>query len=558
MVRGLCGPGIVTLVGLLSTAGCSSSAPSKPAPMSAATSIRLSQVEAIPTTVGAPEEILVTFDEPLDGTTVAGNVRLLAARPGGQWVADPPIDVAWSATRPTEVRVRSRSGSRLPQGEEFHLVVGTGIRSATGQALPEDLSGYFATDYDLVLGADGVPALGGERKAIFTISDIHLGDSRAVALGYGWTVKNRADLATFLGLVRQSPNVKELVIAGDLLDEWVAPMQVRPFPAGTDEAGFVDDVARTNGDVFGALRALIGGGAVRVTYVPGNHDMLARSADISRILPGIFQARDAQGLGAYVPADHPQYVFEHGHRYDFFSSPDPISNRNITRTDSILPPGFFVSKIASSHDAETNRAPGALLSGTQDAGLAEYGLYWVAWQAILLDRPVTEKHDVPVIETGIDGYEKTYAIDDLVPQLTLGGLDVVLYQGIESSWYDRQEANRVQVPVPKEMATAAAALGPLIDAEAGIQYFWNVASDKRVVVFGHTHESRVVPSFNLRLQGTVYANSGTWVDRWSGYPTMTFVVIFPPREGRVLTSVATYRYRPGLPPEKLDSAAFPE
>ncbi|MBU4121946.1 MAG: hypothetical protein KKA48_10400, partial [Proteobacteria bacterium] len=50
--------------------------------------------------------------------------------------------------------------------------------------------------------------------------------------------------------------------------------------------------------------------------------------------------------------------------------------------------------------------------------------------------------------------------------------------------------------------------------------------------------------FNLKLQKTVYVNSGTWVDADPyPYPTMTFAVIIPQKtNGSTTEYIATYQY----------------
>jgi len=55
----------------------------------------------------------------------------------------------------------------------------------------------------------------------------------------------------------------------------------------------------------------------------------------------------------------------------------------------------------------------------------------------------------------------------------------------------------------------------------------NPTSDKRVVVFGHTHEPKIVASENSVNKKCVYVNSGTWIDHNPGKTTMNFVVITP-------------------------------
>jgi len=67
-------------------------------------------------------------------------------------------------------------------------------------------------------------------------------------------------------------------------------------------------------------------------------------------------------------------------------------------------------------------------------------------------------------------------------------------------------------------------------------------SQKRIVVFGHTHEARIIPSENLKGQKTIYANSGTWIDKNTS-PTMTFIVITPQKSsGSTLEFVNLYNY----------------
>ena len=61
-------------------------------------------------------------------------------------------------------------------------------------------------------------------------------------------------------------------------------------------------------------------------------------------------------------------------------------------------------------------------------------------------------------------------------------------------------------------------------------------------MFGHTHGAIILPDTNLKKQKTIYANSGTWIDNASGYPTMTFVVITPPQSGCAVEIVNLYKY----------------
>jgi UDP-2,3-diacylglucosamine pyrophosphatase LpxH len=524
--------------------GCFSSSSEPSQPFTVTISIPTSNAQQTPATTAPVNAIILEFSEPIDARTVDGNVLLQVVKAGLTLVLpENPLEIVVDGQAPYRVIIRTKNGGKLPSGQLYQITVRTGLLAASGRAMAQDIVRFFATDYDFAMGA--IPELSDTRSVIVVISDIHLGDARSINEGYGWFIRNRNKLIGFLNLIRQKSYVKELVIAGDLFDEWVAPMDHEPLD-NTDESGFVDLIAAANIPVIDAINGIIQDGLIKVTYVPGNHDMLVQSADIQRIFPGIQEARDAQGLGAYAPDGHPEIVIEHGHRYDFFNGPDMISNRDITQTDSILPPGFFVTKIATTSDMEHNRSS-FYRQDLTDAQANEAGSYylpyWAAWELIMSQKPVNESWDDKIIKTGIDGYTAEYAINDLIPQYKSSGgpLDVNLYKGIVDNWNQREVGNQVPVSIPAEVAIAAGAFNPAMDAQSSVQYFLNTQSDKRIVVFGHTHHVELLSVSNHQGLGSIYANSGAWVD--NANPFCTFVAIFPQiNNGAVTTTVTTYQY----------------
>ncbi len=135
----------------------------------------------------------------------------------------------------------------------------------------------------------------GIRSQIVVISDLHLGAD----IAYAEINQNRADLIDFLSQVQDSPTVAELVINGDFFDEWFVPATTDTY-AGKDQADFVKRIASTNSEVFEAFNRIIQSGKIKVTYVPGNHDLSITAENVESVLPGINQARDdVQGLGTY-------------------------------------------------------------------------------------------------------------------------------------------------------------------------------------------------------------------------------------------------------------------
>ena len=94
-------------------------------------------------------------------------------------------------------------------------------------------------------------------------------------------------------------------------------------------------------------------------------------------------------------------------------------------------------------------------------------------------------------------------------------------------WTERQAYNNVLAYIPAEQAIKNAAVSTETDNQAVAQYFLNPNSDKRIVVFGHTHVAKIESSINHNGKKSIYANSGTWIDHNKIGTTMDFVIIAP-------------------------------
>ena len=368
-----------------------------------------------------------------------------------------------------------------------------------------------------------------KRDLVVVISDLHMGAD----LSYAEFNNNAKTLQSFLEKVRVSPKIKELVIAGDLVDEWFVPANVDTYQ-GKDQESFVKRIGETNKEVFEDFNQIIKEGKIKVTYLPGNHDLTVTAKEIESVLPGISQARDdVQGLGTYSPADMPQVAIEHAHRYNYFCAPDPLSNQDIA-PGTIMPPGYFFTRIAALHVVQQCKTPADTLpavvpnSSADESQQLMYG-YWQNWQFTINSFPITNKFDEKIIITNVDGFKGNYSVNDLVPfQTTPGGIiDVNLYKGMQDTWGERQKINHVAVSIPTAHAIQNVTEAKESDFQATNQYFTNPASDKRIVIFGHTHLATMYASTNTAGEKTIYANSGTWIDSNPGYTTMNFVVIAP-------------------------------
>ena len=374
---------------------------------------------------------------------------------------------------------------------------------------------------------EGVAALweaGGTRDKIVVISDIHLG----IDDSYTEMVKNRPLLIEFLRHLQSTTDVRELVIAGDFLDEWFLPVY---YPSYTDESQFYKDVIANNQSVIDELNNVIDSG-IKLVYVPGNHDMTLEAGVLQEAIPNIVQARDTKGLGAYHTGDRNEIVIEHGHRYDVFSAPDTVTNAELCgNDDTILPAGYFYARYAATWVLEGRPTVEKDLPVVTDVpdktDTDQYGayIYYSLLKGISSRMTPNESLDEKIFDMHIAGFDDAYTYLDFYPaQQEDGTISApVLFKNIQRSWAERQTLNNIKVPNSFIEAVAGTLDWEYYLEQAKAQYLDNPDENVDVVVFGHTH----VPSYQDMGDGRYYLNDGTWIDNNTDYPdaTRTFAVI---------------------------------
>jgi len=397
------------------------------------------------------------------------------------------------------------------------------------------------------------------RNKIVVISDLHLGAD----LSYSENVHHLPRLAQFLTEIRKSETVKELVIAGDMLDEWYVPSRNDTYNGGTQEE-FIKKIASVNKTVIDILNGIIQDGKVKVAYTPGNHDLLVPEAYVEEILPGIHQARDAgkQGIGTYHPDGYPQIAIEHGHRYDFFCSPDPFSNQD-RAPGSILPPGYFFTRIAVNSITNPPSAVGdttpvrTVTLHSTDATQVNAYIYYGIWKYVLTSYiPVKDNFDEKIIVTHLGHFNDTVRINDIIPYNAENGtIDMKLFSGIcsQQTWENRLAFNNVPVKTLAKDAIPGSLQTAFIDEQSNTQFFQNDSSNVRIVVFGHTHNPMIKSYTNARKGDCLYANSGTWIDKKvkngatadQDVENMDFLVLMPQSADTSMMKVERFKYRKG-------------
>lgn len=359
-----------------------------------------------------------------------------------------------------------------------------------------------------------------QRNKTVVISDLHMGvDDR-----YTETKKNRPLLIEFLHRLQNTDDVKELVIAGDFLDSWFLPVYYKSY---TDEDKFYKDAAVNNKEVINALKQLMQNG-ITLVYVAGNHDLTMKPKILDELLPGIVQIEEKQGLGRYYTGKRKEIVVEHGHRYDVFSAPDTVTNKELCgNDDTILPMGYFYARYGST--AYLEGYPKVLkdlpvVKNVPDpSDEDQYGAY--LYYSILKDvsercTPKAALQD-KIFDMHIAGFDDAYTFLDFYPTEQNDGTisAPVLFRNIQRTWAKRQKLNNVKQPNSFIEAASGCLDSSYYSKRAREVYLENPDESVDVVVFGHTH----IPGICINENGKIYVNSGTWVDNNTAYPEATCV-----------------------------------
>ena len=395
-----------------------------------------------------------------------------------------------------------------------------------------------------------------DRDKIVVISDLHLGGD----LSYSETVNHLPRLVEFLNEVRYSRTVKELVIGGDMFDEWFVPTRIDTYGGGS-QADFIMKSVAANQGVFDVLNGIIKDGKIKLTYLPGNHDMGFLPENIEKAMPGVNQARDAGDqyqVGTYHPDGYPEIAIEHGHRYDFFNA--------MLIGGATLPPGYFFARIAANsftdpttHETATKMPePYVTIKNPNDQEQKTKFLYYNLWKYVLTDIIyVKDDFSEPIIKTNVGGFTKTYAINDVLPKNSIdGSIQVDLYNDLftQTNWEERLRYNNVSMMTNIDSALVGSIKPGFLDSQADVQYFQKPSSNVRIVVFGHSHDPKIKTYTNIKGGMCIYANSGTWEDkktRDKNAPIdqdnlkMDFLTITPVKSNKKKLQVSLFQYHGG-------------
>jgi UDP-2,3-diacylglucosamine pyrophosphatase LpxH len=330
------------------------------------------------------------------------------------------------------------------------------------------------------------------NKRVF-ISDTHISHIPVLGPGkydYTWLQQSDAMAFTnFLKYLNNQPDVEEIILIGDLFDNWVIPVNVEP-PT-------IDDIItsrKANGDpVMQALTDLCQNPDIRVVCLPGNHDMELTPGVIEKHFknnskaqgPGmIFGGTGAWNSGSSVYRSS-RLRAEHGSAHAMFNAPDPINNPG-----SRLPLGYYISRVVATKYYNTGHGDRHWWTYVDDI-----------LEAVGPDRLAASAFEAVLEEAGLSFNTKIVMPSRNGQPVTITAQEVKdKYQNLYTQWQER-------VGVGIALKSILAEIGYLDDAADRLCK----KNDTNIVVFGHSHDW-VLDKDSWFVDDRIYANCGTWCD----------------------------------------------
>lgn len=299
-------------------------------------------------------------------------------------------------------------------------------------------------------------------------------------------------MAKFLDEQFEDDDVAEVVILGDLFDEWVIPTNQEPLNS-------FQAIYEANSQVIKPLEQLAARG--KLTYVPGNHDMAQSTLDPDKnmnFMKTVFRGINYKSDGVYRSG---KLVAEHGHRYCLFNAVDTWTN-----LPSLLPIGYFISRMVAYKVTKTGKPQdlhAILEDSVKEAWKDKFNFIKILFDAVA-DNAGLKKTAIINMD-GIAGFPAPKTREEIGD----------LYQNLIDNWEKNRKDIYWEKAVPGE-------LGDLSQA-AYDAYLFPSDSGQNIVIFGQTHKADLLsydpqappggPEIPIDISyHKVYANCGAWVD----------------------------------------------
>jgi UDP-2,3-diacylglucosamine pyrophosphatase LpxH len=336
-----------------------------------------------------------------------------------------------------------------------------------------------------------------DKKRVY-IADIHMNAGRGWEVSnsgypYEWLSPKEADrFAAFIEYLNDPSGVQEVIILGDLMDDWVYP--VDEVPPSLEEIADAD----INKNIVKALNNLTENEEIRVIYLPGNHDMGATEELVQAKFGKkmVFGGRTMHN-SVYRTS---RLRAEHGSAYSLFNSPPSQYG-----SDMRLPLGYFISRLVATRARNTGKTKRHYWSFADDL-LEMVGPQKLAasvFEAVLEEAGLENDTQIQLRKRSVTPKSGTEEPD---PE---GKNDIVCITAGEvkekfANLYDLWEEYNGKGSGIRAIMAEIGLLGRIADRLC-------TKSDTNIVIFGHSHDYKLDKDAWF-VKDRIYANCGTWCD----------------------------------------------
>jgi UDP-2,3-diacylglucosamine pyrophosphatase LpxH len=348
------------------------------------------------------------------------------------------------------------------------------------------------------------------KNKLFFISDVHIG-TNAPSNWYQDSVHGPF-LETALTYIRaQKESVRELILLGDLFDQWMDPPEAMP----PDFQAIIKANPRIFGGMFngqqvpGALMELLDALEGNVAYMNGNHDMYITPADIATLKsPGGLIPRVIKNIFYEPEGCNNRLLCTHGHPYSMFSAPDLAS---YPKGFPGLPLGYFVTRLSTLWSMEHFNSKQPNIADMKGGG-NPHGLNFIdkAMEGITQAVVKGEGDLADLMISAFQDATRKKTLYFLMPdgtKVTIPDL-LTIYKGLFTQ-YPRSTDIPARYFLKNDTETRLAALGECDILNTLASFGRNLAKEYRVVVMGHTHVPiNKIERYIFPCRKSLYSNSG--------------------------------------------------
>lgn len=268
--------------------------------------------------------------------------------------------------------------------------------------------------------------------------------------------KHQARLINFLNgtILEMRDELKDLVLVGDILDDWVCPPDEAPPTFG--------EIFGSNPEIMVALRTIASSG-INLYYLIGNHDYSVKKSEIQSQIPSVIFQKTY---------DDPQLKLhaEHGNQHVLF-------NRSYPGIANGRPIGYFITRLSEHLGGYVSRFHD-LMSYADD----------------VIELAVGKTNVFAAI---LEGLAERAGVDEIVMN---------------------SRGRRISIKAIKKMYEPLAAkyslftAGKKLTEEGEIEHLGDRLSARKgykTVIFGHTHKAKIDKDSFL-VADRIYANTGCW------------------------------------------------